>query len=58
MDRSWDGRSGWLPRAYLALVVLLFLFFYPFLAALPVPRDWYYYRLHGFGPWTWFPSWI
>jgi dolichyl-phosphate-mannose-protein mannosyltransferase len=58
LDRTWDEPGAWAPRAYLILVVLLFLYFYPFLAALPIPRDWYYYRLHGVGPWTWFRTWV
>ena len=58
LDDAWDARARWLARGYLALAVLLFLFFYPFLVALPVPQEWYNLRFRGFGPWTWFPSWI
>jgi hypothetical protein len=58
MQRLWDGRRRLIPRAYLALAVALFLFFYPFLAALPVPSAWYYFSLDGVRPWTWFPSWV
>ena len=57
LDRYWDSRRG-LARGYLALVVVTFLFFYPFLAALPVPASWYYYDLHGVRPWTWFKTWV
>jgi dolichyl-phosphate-mannose--protein O-mannosyl transferase len=58
LDQSWDGSARWPARGYVALVVLLFLFFYPFLVALPVPQQWYYLRIGPFGPWTWFSSWI
>jgi dolichyl-phosphate-mannose--protein O-mannosyl transferase len=58
MDRAWDGVAGWGARGYLLVVALLFLFFFPFLTALPVPSQWYYFRLGWFGPWTWFPTWI
>ena len=41
------------------LVWMMFLFFLPFLVALPVPVDWYYYDFrHGVRPWTWFPTWV
>jgi dolichyl-phosphate-mannose--protein O-mannosyl transferase len=59
LDRHWDGRGKWLARGYVALTVALFLFFYPFLAALPVPQRWYYWDLgRGLRPWTWFPKWV
>jgi dolichyl-phosphate-mannose--protein O-mannosyl transferase len=59
LDRHWTERWRWLARGYLALVVGLFLFFYPFLAALPVPASWYYHDLgRGVRPWTWFPKWV
>jgi dolichyl-phosphate-mannose--protein O-mannosyl transferase len=58
MDRLWAGRRRLIPRAYLALAVALFLFFYPFLAAIPIPAAWYYFNLDGVRPWTWFPSWV
>ncbi len=58
MDRFWEGRLAVLPRAYLGLAALLFLFFYPFLTALPVPTAWYYFSLDGVRPWTWFPGWV
>jgi dolichyl-phosphate-mannose-protein mannosyltransferase len=59
LDRAWDGRFGVGARAYVLLVLLLFLFFLPFFVALPVPLDWYYYDFrHGVRPWTWFPTWV
>jgi dolichyl-phosphate-mannose--protein O-mannosyl transferase len=60
LDREWDdAQSGWWARGYIALAVALFFFFYPFLAALPVPQDWYYQRLFdGVRPWTWFSTWV
>jgi dolichyl-phosphate-mannose-protein mannosyltransferase len=59
LDAHWSDRWRYLARGYVALVVVLFLFFYPFLAALPVPSGWYYYDLgRGVRPWTWFPKWV
>jgi dolichyl-phosphate-mannose-protein mannosyltransferase len=58
LDREWDGPFREAARGYVLLVLLLFLFFLLFLAALPVPAPWYYYRVRGWGPWTWFPGWI
>jgi dolichyl-phosphate-mannose-protein mannosyltransferase len=58
LDREWDGPFREAARGYALLVVLLFLFFLPFLAALPVPAPWYYFRVKAWGPWTWFPGWI
>jgi dolichyl-phosphate-mannose--protein O-mannosyl transferase len=59
LDRAWDGRWAALARAYLAGVVLLFLFFLPFFIALPVPAGWYFRDLGGgVRPWTWFPKWV
>jgi dolichyl-phosphate-mannose--protein O-mannosyl transferase len=59
LDRHWDTRFRWTARAYVGVAVALFLFFYPFLAALPVPQDWYYKDLGGgVRPWTWFPKWV
>jgi dolichyl-phosphate-mannose--protein O-mannosyl transferase len=59
LDRHWSDRWRWAARTYVGLVVGLFLFFYPFLAALPVPSAWYYYDLgRGVRPWTWFPKWV
>jgi dolichyl-phosphate-mannose--protein O-mannosyl transferase len=58
VDRAWQGRFAWLGRGYVAAVAFLFVFFYPFLAALPVPTDWYNHSLGGVRPWTWFPTWV
>jgi dolichyl-phosphate-mannose--protein O-mannosyl transferase len=61
LDSAWDvpQEAGVFARGYVALVVALFLFFYPFLAALPIPQDWYYFHVfRGVRPWTWFKSWV
>ena len=56
LDRGGDGK--WL-RVYVALVVVLFFFFLPFLIALPIPARWYFHDLGGgVRPWTWFPKWV
>ncbi len=39
LDRYWDSARFDLARGYLALVVVTFLFFYPFLAGVPVPAS-------------------
>jgi dolichyl-phosphate-mannose-protein mannosyltransferase len=58
LDELWS-QDRLVTFAYLGLVIGLFLFFYPFLAALPVPQSWYYFHLgRGIRPWTWFPSWV
>jgi dolichyl-phosphate-mannose--protein O-mannosyl transferase len=59
LDRGWDGPGRALARGYVLLAAVLFLFFFPFLTALPIPRELFYYQLgHGSRPWWWFPSWI
>jgi dolichyl-phosphate-mannose--protein O-mannosyl transferase len=60
LDRAWDGRHPLLPRAYVAVAMVLFLLFLPFLTALPVPAGLWGYRfpLLGGGLWTWFPTWV
>lgn len=58
LDRYWDSPWRAWARGYLALVVVTFLFFVPFLTALPVPAPWYYYNFHGLRPWTWFKTWV
>jgi dolichyl-phosphate-mannose--protein O-mannosyl transferase len=60
LDELWEAPEGeWVARGYVVLVAALFLFFYPFLAALPVPQEWYYLRVFdGVRPWTWFKSWV
>jgi len=57
LDDAWDGRWGLLARSYVAFVVLLFLFFLPVLAALPIPVD-LLFPGSGMRPWIWFPSWV
>jgi dolichyl-phosphate-mannose--protein O-mannosyl transferase len=60
LDHNWDA-SGvrWvLARSYVALVVVMYFFFLPFLLAFPVPTTWYYFEIKGWRPWTWFPSWV
>jgi dolichyl-phosphate-mannose--protein O-mannosyl transferase len=59
MDESWDGRFGSFPRAYLVVVVALFLFFVPILTGLPIPGSAFFRRLPGdMRPWTWLPTWV
>ena len=60
LDRWWDDEAQrWTARGYVALTVLLFFFFLPFLAAIPVPESWYYFRIvGGVRPWTWFRTWV
>jgi dolichyl-phosphate-mannose--protein O-mannosyl transferase len=58
LDELWS-QDRLLAVGYLALVVALFLFFFPFLAGVPIPQDWYYFNLgRGIRPWTWFPTWV
>jgi dolichyl-phosphate-mannose--protein O-mannosyl transferase len=60
LDRHWNGRFRKAAWAYLAGVVVMFLFFYPFLAALGVPEEAYFRQLFGTPVrlWTWFPTWV
>ncbi|MET0555210.1 MAG: phospholipid carrier-dependent glycosyltransferase [Vicinamibacteria bacterium] len=59
LDRIWDGRLRPVAIAYVALVVLLFLLYFPLLTALPVPQDWFNQSLVGrVRLWVWFPTWI
>jgi dolichyl-phosphate-mannose--protein O-mannosyl transferase len=59
LDRHWDGRFRSLARGYVALAILLFAFFLPFLTAIPVPKRAYFYELlQGVRPWTWFSTWV
>ena len=60
LDRYWDGARREAARFYVGATVFLFLFFYPFLAAVPVPASWYYHRLFGTPVrlWTWFGTWV
>jgi dolichyl-phosphate-mannose-protein mannosyltransferase len=56
LHRGWGGKPA---RIYVALVVVLFFFFLPFLVALPIPARWYFHDLGGgVRPWTWFPKWV
>ncbi len=60
LDRSWD--DGWkagAARGYLLLIVLLFVFFFPFLTAMPIPARWFYAQpVEGHWLWWWFSTWI
>jgi dolichyl-phosphate-mannose--protein O-mannosyl transferase len=58
LDRWWSGRARAGVVAYLALVLALFVLFFPFLTAYPVPADWFNRGFLGVRPWTWFASWI
>jgi dolichyl-phosphate-mannose-protein mannosyltransferase len=58
LDLHWDGPGRIAARAYLGVVVAMFFFFLPFLLAMPVPAPWYYFDIHGWRPWTWFPTWV
>ena len=59
LDRHWNGRLRPLAIAYVALVILLFLIFFPMLTGLAVPQDLFNQKLVGsVRLWTWFPSWI
>lgn len=59
LDRHWSGRRRPLAIGYVALVLLLFVLFFPMLTALPVPQHLFNKTLVGsVRLWTWFPSWI
>jgi dolichyl-phosphate-mannose--protein O-mannosyl transferase len=58
LDRAWNTRWALLARGYFVLVLVLFLFFLPFLIALPVPQKLFNASLRGVRPWTWFPTWV
>jgi dolichyl-phosphate-mannose-protein mannosyltransferase len=56
LDRYWRTVPA---RAYVAVVLLLFVLFLPFFTAMPVPSAWWAARLFGrYGLWTWFPTWV
>jgi dolichyl-phosphate-mannose-protein mannosyltransferase len=57
LDRLWSGRMRSLAVTYLALLLALFLLFFPFLTAIGVPAPWFNDRFLGVRPWTWFSSW-
>jgi dolichyl-phosphate-mannose--protein O-mannosyl transferase len=59
LDRGWQGRWAVAARLYVAVVAALFLFFLPFLVAMPVPASWYFFDIGGgVRPWTWFEKWV
>jgi dolichyl-phosphate-mannose-protein mannosyltransferase len=59
LDQLWPTRLRPVALGYVILVWVMFLFFLPFLVALPVPVDWYYHDFfRGVRPWTWFPTWV
>jgi dolichyl-phosphate-mannose--protein O-mannosyl transferase len=58
LDRLWDGFLRPLARGYVTLVWALFLYFYPILAAVPIPAGWFLGRAGGVGLWTWFATWV
>jgi dolichyl-phosphate-mannose-protein mannosyltransferase len=59
LDRHWNGRLRPLAIGYTALVVTLFVVFFPVLTALAVPQRMFDQTfLGGVRLWTWFPSWI
>jgi dolichyl-phosphate-mannose--protein O-mannosyl transferase len=60
LDRTWETRYRVLAQGYLALVGILFLYFLPFLTAMPIPSSWFFHELFEGGPkpWSWFRSWI
>jgi dolichyl-phosphate-mannose-protein mannosyltransferase len=60
LDAHWDepGLKSALARGYLALVIALFLFFFPLFTALPIPSRLFDWEWGGFGLWKWFHSWI
>ena len=59
LDRHWNGRLRPLAIGYVALVVLLFVLFFPMLTALAVPQDLFNQTLVGrVRLWVWFPTWI
>jgi dolichyl-phosphate-mannose-protein mannosyltransferase len=59
LDAHWDGSRRELARGYLALVVVLFVYFLPLFMGLPFPASWFFQDIGGRpGPWTWFRTWI
>jgi dolichyl-phosphate-mannose-protein mannosyltransferase len=61
LDRLWNHVwAAPLAKGYVALVVLLLLFFLPFLMGLPTPAAWYNFQFFDGGPrpWTWFTTWV
>jgi len=60
LDRWWDDRRlAPVARGYLLLVALLFAFFFPYMTALPIPTNIFYYRFgENHWLWWWFSTWI
>ena len=57
-EAELTSRHAFLMVTAVWLVVALFAFFYPFLAGIPIPQEWYYFEIgRGVRPWTWFPTW-
>ena len=59
LDREWESARRLWARAYLGLVLLLFVYFLPLLIGLWIPASWFFQNLGlGVKPWSWFRSWI
>lgn len=59
LDRHWTGARSGLARGYLVFSVVLFLFFFPLLTAIPIPASAFFHQLvRGVRPWTWLPTWV
>jgi dolichyl-phosphate-mannose-protein mannosyltransferase len=60
LDLNLDapGARRTIARGYVAVLIAMFVFFLPFLLAIPIPMSWYYFDVHGWRPWTWFPTWV
>lgn len=58
LDRGLDTRARPLALAYMALVGVVFLHFYPVVTATPIPSKWFFTRLFdSVYPWRWLSSW-
>jgi len=58
LDKALDTRARVLVRAYLVLVGVCFLFFYPVSTAIPIPSKWFFAQVFGWVyPWRWLPGW-
>jgi dolichyl-phosphate-mannose--protein O-mannosyl transferase len=58
LDAHWDGPRRHWARAYLWIVVALFVYFLPLLIGISFPAAWFFRDLGGFRPWTWFRTWV
>jgi dolichyl-phosphate-mannose-protein mannosyltransferase len=59
LDQAWDGRLRVVARAYLGVVIGLFLFFLPILTCYPISSKLFYFPLRdGSFLWMWFRNWI